>query len=375
MNLQTGKTEAKLLDPNEDKSAALNSLQPTESKDSKHSDFEESRNRLEDALKNFPAEKFDDVIEEKWKEISKQFRSYEKIMEELKDIDLNPKTGAEVLKQLMDEYIDQNSDATRKLDILKDIEFLMHSIDNSLLFLSSGGVESILIPNLVNQTEVTIRVTLLKLLGTLLQNNQQAKKYVSERTSLGHEIVSLMSKSEHIEELSASLYACGSLLRNNMILSTDIFKKSIAVMLEILTKSTVNLSIKSKDLTLISDLVIRVDEQFVKSQKICEKIATFFDQQRNSLVMDADAMDKVSSALLEMSNCHHKWAETAMFRHTLLVLGSNFKSRLIEEVDEDVKYMFELVVEKLEQLNMELYGNFKIRDDDLSKKYHERDEL
>ncbi|KAL7015849.1 hypothetical protein ACKWTF_016696 [Chironomus riparius] len=389
MNLQTGKKEAKLLDPNEQSSnndddtrpSIPTSLQATQSQNNEDSTNieEDARQRLEDALKNIPADKFDDDTEEKWKEISKNFRSYEKIKEELQDVDLNPKTEGEVMQQLVDEFFDDKIDSTRRLEVLKDLEYLMHSIDNSLLFISSGGLEKILIPNLVNQTELNLRVVLLKMFGAMLQNNLQAKKYVSEKTNLGNEILNSMSKTENLQELSAALYATGSLMRNNKLLSPEILKKTLVILLKILTKSSINLSIKVKDLTLISDLISdqNFDENFVESQKVCNQIAKFFEEHKNSLIIDTDAAEKCASSLLNLQVCNQNWSELPMFRHTLLVVMNNYKIRLNEESDEDIKFVYSLVIEHFENLNEELYGDLKITDDDLTPKYQEniKDEL
>lgn len=387
MNLQTGKTEAKLLDPNEqtnnsddNRPSIPTSLQATESENEEDSsNIENARQRLEEALKNIPGDKFDDNTEEKWKEVSKKFRTYEKIKEELRDVDLNPKTEAEVMQQLVDEFFDEKIDSSRRLEVLKDLEYLMHSIDNSLLFISSGGLEKILIPNLVNQTDVNVRITLLKMFGAMLQNNLQAKKYVSEKTNLGNEILNLMSKTENLQELSAALFATGSLMRNNKILSSEILKKSLVILLEIITKSSINLNIKVKDLVLISDLITEqaIDEKFMKNQKICDQVAKFFEEHRNELIIDTDAAEKCAASLLNLQICNQSWSELPMFRHTLLVIMNNYKIRLSEEIDEDITFVYSLVIEHFENLNKELYGDLKISDDDLTPIYekYEKDEL
>jgi nucleotide exchange factor SIL1 len=280
------------------------------------------------------------------------------------------------MQQLVDEFFDEKIDSSRRLEVLKDLEYLMHSIDNSLLFISSGGLEKILIPNLVNQTDVNVRVTLLKMFGAMLQNNLQAKKYVSEKTNLGNEILNLMSKTDNLQELSAALFATGSLMRNNKILSSEILKKSLVILLEILTKSSINLNIKVKDLVLISDLIIeqQIDEKFTKNQKVCNQVAKFFEEHRNALIIDTDAAEKCAASLLNLQICNHSWSECPMFRHTLLVIMNNYKIRLSEESDEDIKFVYSLVIEHFENLNKELYADLKITDDDLTPRY-EKDEL
>lgn len=81
INLETGFKEAKILEE-ENKQTSLLSVKSNEDVQNNDKnvnpdvDIEAVRKKLEDALKNIPSEKFDDVSEEKWKDISKKFRSY-----------------------------------------------------------------------------------------------------------------------------------------------------------------------------------------------------------------------------------------------------------------------------------------------------------
>ena len=58
----------------------------------------------------------------------------------------------------------------------------------------------------------------------MLQNNLKAKKFIVERTNLINEILQIFSKSlnGNSEELSASIFASGSLLRNNNFVAFEI---------------------------------------------------------------------------------------------------------------------------------------------------------
>lgn len=365
LNLSTGKKEAKILDPEDEKTTAMQKSENQEEEE----EVEGARNRLEEALKNIPSEKFDDVTEEKFKEISKKFRSYDQIKEELKEINVVPKTEAEVLMKLMAEFLN----STAKIEILNDLEFLIHSIDNALLFISANGVETILAPSLVNQTDLEVQKVALKIFGVMLQNNPQGKKFVSEKTNLVHEMLTIFARSlkSNGEELSTAIYATGSLLRNNNFVTGELRKKFFTILMELLSKKEIFLHLKVKTLLLIDDLVLELDE-LSKAHKFCENLAEFFIENRNGLISDGDSLEKTAASLLNLQVCHNSWKQLPLFRHNLLVVLQNYRARLGEEED----FLNLLIVEHLENLNRELFSELNITGDDLNAKYESfRDEL
>lgn len=396
INLQTGYKEAKILEEEKEKTSLLQIDTKEDDATGQQApntdvDMEAARKRIEEALKNIPSEKYDDTTEEKWKEISKKFKSYKELKEDLKELELDMKTEAEILKGLIDSYtkLPQSSDEKTVADmmtIMEDLEYLAHSIDNSLLFISMGGLEKIIIPNL-NQTNVNILVMSLRTLGALLQNNAEAKKYVVEKTNIGNYLISLLSKPINGNQLSAGLFAYGSLMRNNRLVSPDLLKKGVTVLNEIIAtdKTEISLSVKTKALVLADDLmrdeVVTEDQDFIKfidSTRMCQQLDDFFHRNRNGFISDVDAMEKGIAALVGLKEkCFLTWHESAVFRHTLLVLSSSFQSRL-GAPDEDLKFMFAEIASKLDELNHFLYKDLKISQDDLSQKYdnsHLDDEL
>lgn len=288
----------------------------------------------------------------------------------MKEIDLNPRTEAEVLTKLLEDFKNSKNDE-EKFEILKDVEYLLHSIDNSLLFIDKNGVDTILTPTLVNQTNFNLKIISIKIFGVMLQNNLQAKKFIAEKTNLVNEILTIFAKASN-DELSAAIFASGSLLRNNKFISLEIQKKFLNILIEILNKSEILLNLKVKSLTLIEDLVGEFEE-LQKTRKICENIAEFLINNKNNLIIDGDAMEKAAASFLSLQSCHNVWSELPMFRHTILVVMQNYKER-----DEEENFLNLLILEHLENLNQLLYGELKIVDDVLSAKYkneNKKDEL
>lgn len=393
INLTTGLKEAKILEE-ENKKTSLFSVENEKDDEINREkvntdvEMEAARLRLEDALKNIPSDKFDDDTEERWKEVSKKFRSYKEIKEDLKELELNVKTESEILKELMERFLkitnNDESSIADKLTLFEDFEYLSHSIDNSLNFISMGGLESIIIPNL-NQSNVDLLVKTLTTVGVILQNNPEAKSYVVEKTNIGNYLINILSKSINSNQLSATLFAYGSLMRNNGKTSAELFKKGMTVLIEIIAneKSEISLSLKTKALVLVDDLLSneKVKDQdgtrAIDNKSVCKSLENYFSLNQNGFIADVDSSDKAINALSGLKNqCLPTWSESPTFRHTLLVLLNNSKSQQ-ELADEDLRFVYSENVLLLEALNEFLYGDLKISQDDLSQKYDQRinDEL
>jgi hypothetical protein len=392
INLATGYKEAKILEEENEKT----SLMPVEeeTKDDEKTDVEMARKRLELALKNIPADKFDDDTEEKIKEISKKFRSYKELKEDLKELKLDMKSEMEIMNSLLEEMSSENLKVETKLKVLEDIEYLCHNIDNSLHFISIGGLEKILIPNLsLNDTKISPELVQrsMRVLAVILQNNIEAKSYVIEKTNIANYLINILSKSVNSDHQSTAIFAFGSLVRNNPNVTkgfngqvpSEIFKKGMTVLIELIGNPKTALKPALKALSLIGDVLNEVTTEdhenvskFVASLKVCRQLETYFVANRIALIADIDSAQNAVSSLSNLKQLCFSWSESPAFRHEVLVILNNFKSQL-KTADEDSKFLFEEIVEQLESLNEYLYGNLRISEDDLSEKYSQKvnDEL
>lgn len=388
--MQTGYKEAKLLEEENEKTSVMqveNDDASSESDLNTDVDLESARKRMEEALKNIPHEKFDDVDEQKWKEISKNHRSYEELKEDLKELELGMKTEAELVKEMIEQYLkitkhDEPSNADR-LTILEDLSYLSHSIDNSLLFVSLGGLESIIMP-LLNQTKEELVTKALKMLGVIVQNNAVAQAYVTEKTNIGNYLINILSTSINSNQLSAALFAYGSLMRNNRKVPADLSKTGFSLLIGVIVsdKSEISLSHKTKALVLMDDLVYgseSKDQDFIKlldELKFCKHLESFVSSNVNGLIADVDSAEKVINSLARLKHSCHVWSESPKFRHAVLVLLSHSKSQL-ELDDEDLKFIYTENASLLEEIHEFLYADLRISKDDLSEKYESKikDEL
>lgn len=146
-------------------------VQPEETKPESPSQY-----TLEDLLKNIPSDTFE-YSEEEIKKIKAKFKTYKEIKADMKDIKMDIKTDNEIMNGLFQEYFNESSTVgdEQRIEILKEFEYLVHQYDNALAFLSADGYAKIILPNLVNQTNLELRKNALLILGGIVQNNPNAK--------------------------------------------------------------------------------------------------------------------------------------------------------------------------------------------------------
>lgn len=388
INLQTGSKEAKLLDPEDSKTSMVHIEENKDDETAQQEDKndvgleQDAKRRLEEALKNIPNEKYDDVSEDKLREIRNKFRNYQELKKDLKEIKLEMHTENEVVKQLVDRFLtitghDDDASNADKLTLLDELEYLSHSIDNSQYFVSISGLEKIIIPSL-NQSNEAIVVQSLKTLGNLLQNNAQTKAYAIEKTNIGNYLINILSKSiNNHNQLSPALFAFGSLARNNRKLPNEMFEKGTTVLLNdiIASEKSISLSLKTKALVLMDDLISSdelKDQDYtrlvINNLKLCKQLNKFFKTNAKYLIADADLNEKVLRCLASLKRiCKDDWT-CSSFRHSLLIIYSHSKLMLDSE-DENLKQVYSDIFPFLDEINNFLFGRLRISLDDLSAKY------
>lgn len=355
INMETGYKEAKILENHESKT----SLTTTMNENSENiGDDEKTRLRLEQALKNIPSDKYDDMTEEK------NPRTYEKLKDDLKELKLEMKSENDLLTELVDRFmkIARLNDAEllgdTDLAILEDISYLCHSIDNSEFFISIGGLEDVIIPNLIQTSNIGRTVMSLRALGVILQNNNFARNYVLEKTKIANFLIDFLSKSASSDQLSASLFAMGALMRNNQKLPLELYKNGVSRLIEIIAAEK-SLSLRVKALTLVGDLL---DNQLYESQHspmdLCGEVENLVVLNRDGLIANIDYAEKVVNSLISLQgNCQLKWSESPILRHNLLSLEAYFNEESASESRSS-----------LQNLTISLYGHLNITEDDLSHK-------
>ncbi|XP_017008119.2 nucleotide exchange factor Sil1 isoform X2 [Drosophila takahashii] len=344
INLQTGLKEAKLLDESE-RGTALQS-QPEEEK-IEHQDQDQDNEPL--ALDYKP-----DIIEESLRRVKEQKKSYAELRKAYKEFQKNFRTDGELIVQLIDQYRNfsktpQESEMRSKLDCLENLEYLLHQIDNALMFIDNGGLDDVLLPIVVNDTNTSLRVSAMRVLGSLASNNPKAQIKVFEK-NFGSHLAQILTSSGNAAEISAALHAFGALLRKFPLAQQRVLSTSgTQALIKVLQSSDVELRSKAKVVTLISDLVLEKRsvleankdapeaastmaqyvllefEPWLKSQGYCPAVDSVLTKDFLHLLEQPEVVEQFATALETTEDlCLDSWSQSSGLRHALLTVRNRF---------------------------------------------------
>lgn len=361
--------EAKLVDP-DDKTEETNSavaMSSVSQDDTTQDDPKTIHSRLKDSLKNIPDEGRE-YSEEQLKELTKKFKS----KKDFEEINMKIKTDFELMTDLFKKYetIKKKQDLTRFRALFEDMEYLLHQIDNANDFVTAGGLEKLIIPNLGNQSIPELRIHSIKLLGVLVQNNPKGQIDAFEK-NVGSVLLQLLaqSKSNDTNELSSIIFAFGGLLRKFPLAQEELLNNPGLNILVDLLRKQVDYKIKIKSMSLITDLIREYDEatgsgDFNKTRQydavdiksrlskteFCSIIVELLSIHLPDYLGSLYAAEDILNVLITSKEiCEPFWLESSTFRNTVLVLQSSYDRMKKQTYDGDDIELSE-VIDKLEQL-------------------------
>lgn len=305
-NLQTGETEAKLLaEENEDELKEEKEkkgdmiLHPEESVIDEEPKNEENKasiplDELKSMLKSIKSddnEFAEDISKERAEEIKKKFRSYSELKKELESLNLNVSTDSEIMKTLFEEFQEYKDSVASEnleqskiediLEILENIEYLIHHVDNAKVFADMNGMSFIISPCL-NVSDTKIKVEALKILGAAVQSNPKVQLKALENDFV-QRLLHLFTTNSKVEVKSRCMFALGALVRGFPVAQRALVNHGG---LEIFGKSLINdpIQIQMRVMTLISDLAVErrnlqeIEDREKRHRRKIEYSSTRFDE-------------------------------------------------------------------------------------------------
>lgn len=319
INLKTGVKEAKLLDESE-RGTALQSKP----------DGQEESEQL--ALEHKA-----DIIEESVRKV-KEHRNYADLRKAYKDFQKNFRTDGEVIIQIVDQYRNFSkspleSELKSKLKALENLEYMLHQIDNALVFIDRGGLDDVLLPIVVNETNTDMRVSAMRVLGALAGNNPKAQIKVFER-NFGSFLAQILMTSTNSAEISSALHAFGALLRKFPLAQQRVLSTSgTQALIGVLRRDDVELRNKAKVVTLISDLVL---------------------EKKSAIESNSDTQENLSSVAQYMLLDYESWLQTNGYCTSLeAVLGKDYVHLLDQP---EIVELFAIALESTEHLCQPLWS-------------------
>jgi len=183
MNLETGKKEAKLLDPSEADNPNTHNLIATK--------------------------KDDDGVDEPSSISDENVKAVREKMAKLK-----LSKDIEQIKFLMANFQNASSVEAR-VNILDDLDYYMHQIDNARDFVTLKGFEIIVAPSLRTTSDDNVTAMASVLLGSAVQSNSPVKDHVISIGLMDALLSNVAGGGRSVEVRSKTVFALSALLRNN----------------------------------------------------------------------------------------------------------------------------------------------------------------
>ncbi|XP_024867271.1 nucleotide exchange factor SIL1 [Temnothorax curvispinosus] len=148
-------------------------------------------------------------------------RFYETLKEQLNALKVNVTSDSELLKRFFQKFQSYKNSITtgtltsieieEVLDILNNLEYLLHQIDNAKMFSDMDGLTKIISPCL-NGTNNEIKSEALRLLGAAAQSNPKVQAKALENDFI-QKVLHVLSTNSKIEVKSRCMFALSALIR------------------------------------------------------------------------------------------------------------------------------------------------------------------
>lgn len=196
---------------------------------------------------------------------SHKFRSYEKLKDDLKDLNMTIKSDMDVMDELSRKFQEQikvYEDSDKNLqNILTDLEYLLHQVDTAEVFAKNKGIQLIIIP-CINSNSSYLKSQGALLLGSAASNNQKV-----QIASLENDVIPLLLK--HIDnEFTFSvqkncIFALSSIIRRFPLAQKQLIDNDgIQIFMSVFKMpiSEFNTKLKLKVTQLLEDLTIEIED-------------------------------------------------------------------------------------------------------------------
>ncbi|XP_071946700.1 nucleotide exchange factor SIL1-like isoform X2 [Antedon mediterranea] len=240
MDFQTGIKEAKFLDPEDDNSSAGSSLQVVREEGEENGEVEESvdmetekmkylkdynrdeseinfgerrvsKDDLKNALKNFKSGMDDVKNKEEAEKLQEKYRSYEELKQDFKAMNVKVETDTEIMQRLVDQFKEEGASLEQKINVLHDLEYYVHQIDNAQNLESINGFK-MLVKGL-NDTEPEMKEACAFVLGSAFQSNPKVQIQGIEEGAMTL-LLRMMHFDQSFNVQKKALYALSSLIRH-----------------------------------------------------------------------------------------------------------------------------------------------------------------
>ncbi|XP_071363071.1 nucleotide exchange factor SIL1 isoform X2 [Trachinotus anak] len=145
------------------------------------------------------------------KDPDQQFRPLEELKRDMAQLDLLVETDVQIMRRLLELYNSSNSTAEQRVNILLELEYLVHQVDNAQTLCSMGGLQVIL--DGLNSSDVRLQENTAFVLGSASASNPVVQVKAVESGAL-QTLLTVLATAQPLRVKKKVLFAVASLLRH-----------------------------------------------------------------------------------------------------------------------------------------------------------------
>ncbi|KAF3693523.1 Nucleotide exchange factor SIL1 Precursor [Channa argus] len=143
--------------------------------------------------------------------VMSRYRPIEELKKDMAQLDLLVETDVQIMRRLLDEFNSSNCTTEQRLNILLELEYLVHQVDNAQTLCSMGGLQFIL--EGLNSSDFKLQETSAFVLGSALASNPVVQVKAVESGAL-QTLLMVLATAQPLHVKKKVLFAVASLLRH-----------------------------------------------------------------------------------------------------------------------------------------------------------------
>ncbi|KAF7644565.1 hypothetical protein LDENG_00219820 [Lucifuga dentata] len=249
LNLQTGQREVRL---GEEQLKYWTHKHNQEEEEESHTSF--SGEELKRALKKM---KEDLNTASKQDSVSSQYRPLEELKRDMAQLDLLVETDVQIMRRLLDQFNSSNSTTEHRLNILLELEYLVHQVDNAQVLCSMGGLQMVL--GGLNSSDSRLQESSAFVLGSALASNPVVQVKAVEAGAL-QTLLTVLATSQPLGVKKKVLFAAASLLRHFPYAQSHFLSHGGLQVLSELFRTDSSGTLRTRIVTMLHDMISEKQE-------------------------------------------------------------------------------------------------------------------
>ncbi|XP_026186689.1 nucleotide exchange factor SIL1 isoform X2 [Mastacembelus armatus] len=143
--------------------------------------------------------------------VASKYRPLEELKRDMAQLDLLVETDVQIIRRLLDQFNSSNSTTDQKLNILQELEYLVHQVDNGQTLCLMGGLQFVL--EGLNSSDIRLQESSAFVLGSALSSNPAVQVKAMESGAM-QTLLTKLATGQPFQVKKKVLFAVASLLRH-----------------------------------------------------------------------------------------------------------------------------------------------------------------